>query len=54
MISVQEFIADAGYFSSANADAVTHAGVDPYIATQRLEHNEQIPDSPQGRTFTQS
>lgn len=46
---VAEFLADAGYYSSANADAVTNAGMDPYIATQRLKHNEQIPDSPQGR-----
>jgi transposase len=47
--SVQEFLADAGYFSSANVDAVTNAGMDPFIATQRLKHHEQIPDSPQGR-----
>jgi transposase len=46
--SVQEFLADAGYFSSANVDAVTNAGMDPFIATQRLKHHEQIPDSPQG------
>lgn len=50
--SVDEFLADAGYYSSANVDAVTNAGMDPYIATQRLKHSEQIPASPQGRTPT--
>ncbi len=47
---VKEFVADAGYFSQANTETVTNAGMDPFIATQRLKHNEQIPDCPHGRT----
>ena len=44
-----EFVADAGYFSEANVNATKSAGLDPFIATQRLKHNKTIPDSPQGR-----
>ena len=47
---VKEFIADAGYFSEANTKAVTNAGMDPFIATQRLKRNEQIPECAKGRT----
>jgi transposase len=47
---VKEFIADAGYFSAANTDAVTNAGMDPFIATQRLKHSEKIPECSKGRT----
>ena len=47
---VKEFLADAGYFSETNTDTVTQAGMDPYIATQRLKHNEQIPECAKGRT----
>jgi len=45
---VKEFIADAGYFSEANTQAVANAGMDPFIATQRLKHNEQIPECAKG------
>jgi transposase len=48
--TVKEFIADAGYFSKANTDAVTNAGMDPFIATQRLKHSEKIPECAKGRT----
>jgi len=47
---VKEFIADAGYFSAANTQTVTDAGMDPFIATQRLKHNKEIPARPKGRT----
>ena len=47
---VKEFLADAGYFSETNTDTVTQAGMDPYIAPQRLKHNEQIPECAKGRT----
>ena len=48
--TVNEFIADASYFSKANTDAVTNAGMDPFIATQRLKHSEKIPECAKGRT----
>ena len=37
---LREFVADAGYYSKANTDTVTEASMEPYIATQRLKHNE--------------
>lgn len=46
---VKEFIADAGYFSEGNVSAVESAGMAPFIATQRLKHNEEIPDAAKGR-----
>ena len=45
---VKDFLADAGYFSEANTKAFTEAGMNPFIATQRLKHNEQIPESQTG------
>ena len=47
---VKDFLADAGYFSQSNTQAVTEAGMNPFIATQRLKHNEQIPECAKGRT----
>lgn len=45
----KEFLADAGYFSEENVKTVESSGMDPFIATQRLKHNETIPDAPKGR-----
>jgi hypothetical protein len=45
----KEFVADAGYFSEENVEATQAARMNPFIATQRLKHNEQIPESPKGR-----
>ena len=42
-------LADAGYFSADNVDAVTDAGIDPLLATGRLKHGEQPPAVPRGR-----
>jgi hypothetical protein len=42
-------LADAGYFSADNVDAVTDAGIDPLLATGRLKHGEQPPVVPRGR-----
>lgn len=46
---VQEFLADAGYFSEQNVDVVYAAGMAPFFATQRLKHHEKIADAPKGR-----
>jgi len=46
----KEFLADAGYFSEENVKTVESAGMNPFIATQRLKHHETIPDAPKGRT----
>jgi transposase len=45
---LHEFLGDAGYFSESNVNALIEAQLDPYLATQRLKHNEQIPDAPRG------
>jgi transposase/transposase InsO family protein len=36
-----KFIADAGYWSEANAKACSDRGIDAYISTGRLKHGEQ-------------
>lgn len=46
---LNEFLGDAGYYSESNVDALIEAQLDPYLATQRLKHNEQIPNAPRGR-----
>ena len=42
-------LADAGYFSADNVEAVTDAGIDPLLATGRLKHGEQPQPVPRGR-----
>jgi transposase len=42
-------LADAGYFSADNVQAVTDAGIDPLLATGRLKHGEKPPAAPRGR-----
>ena len=42
------FLADAGYWSDTNHQALLDAKVDGYIATGRLKHNEEIPAAPRG------
>jgi transposase len=46
---LNEFLGDAGYFSESNVNVLIKAQLDPYLATQRLKHNEQIPEAPRGR-----
>lgn len=45
----KRFLADAGYWSDPNYQALLDAQVDGYIATGRLKHNEEIPAAPRGR-----
>ena len=42
-------LADAGYFSADNVQALTDAGIDPLLATGRLKHGEQPQPVPRGR-----
>jgi hypothetical protein len=44
----RRFLADAGYWSEANYQTLGDAGIDSYIATGRLKHNEEIPAAPRG------
>jgi hypothetical protein len=45
----KRFLADAGYWSDANHQALVDAQVDGYIATGRLKHRESPPPAPRGR-----
>jgi transposase len=40
---------DTGYYSEANTAGLEARGIDPYVATERLKHNEEIPPVPCGR-----
>jgi transposase/cell division septum initiation protein DivIVA len=46
---VKEMVADSGFFSEANVTYLEGEEIDPYIATERLKHHEQI-DPPRGRS----
>ncbi len=40
---------DSGYYSENNTAELERRGIDPYVATERLKHNEEIPVVPRGR-----
>jgi transposase len=40
---------DSGYYSESNTAELERRGIDPYVATERLKHNEEIPPVPRGR-----
>lgn len=42
---LNEFLGDTGCFSDSNVNALVEAQLDPYMAMQRLKHNEQIPEA---------
>jgi transposase len=42
-------VMDTGYYSEANTAGLKQRGIDPYVATERLKHNEEIPAVPRGR-----
>jgi transposase len=42
-------VIDSGYYSETNTAALEDRAIDPYIATARLKHNEEIPPVPRGR-----
>jgi hypothetical protein len=46
---VREMVADSGFFSEANVAYLEGEEIDPYIATERLKHHEQVPAAPRGR-----
>ena len=45
----KQVLADAGYWSEANVEALEKMGVDPFIATQRRKHSDPLPPAPRGR-----
>lgn len=40
---------DNGYFSEENVTWAEEVGIDAYLATGRIKHNERVPASPRGR-----
>ena len=40
---------DSGYYSEANTAELERRGIDPYVATERLKHHEEIAPVPRGR-----
>jgi transposase len=48
----QQVLADAGYCSEANIQALHTSGIDPYIATGRQTHGERLAPAPRGRPPT--
>src|SRR4051812_19099814 len=42
-------VMDSGFYSEANTEALESRGIDPYVATERLKHHEEIPQAPRGR-----
>jgi transposase len=47
--TLDKVVADSGYFSEENLTFPAEAGLDPYMATERLKHHEEIPMAPRGR-----
>jgi transposase len=45
----KQVLADAGYWSEANVDALEKMGLDPFIATKRRKHSDPLPPAPRGR-----
>jgi transposase len=40
---------DSGYYSEENTAELERRGIEAYVATERLKHNEEIPPVPRGR-----
>jgi len=40
---------DSGYFSEENVDWLKEHEIDGYVATERIKHNERVPEAPRGR-----
>jgi transposase len=46
---VREMTADSGFFSEENVAFVEGLDIEPFMATERLKHHEEIPPAPRGR-----
>ena len=47
--AIKAMLGDAGYYSEANATALEGRKIEPYLATERLRHNEKVAAAPRGR-----
>jgi transposase len=46
---IKAMLGDAGFYSEANATALEGRGIQAYLATERLRHNEKVAAAPRGR-----
>jgi transposase len=47
--AIDAVLGDAGYYSEANAKDLEQRGIEPYLATERLKHHEEVAAAPRGR-----
>jgi transposase len=47
--AIKAALGDAGYYSETNATDLRQRGIEPYLATERLKHNEKVASAPRGR-----
>jgi transposase len=47
--AIKAMLGDTGYYSEANATALEGRGIEAYLATERLRHNERVASAPRGR-----
>jgi transposase len=47
--AIKAALGDAGYYSEANATDLEERGIEAYLATERLKHNEKAASAPRGR-----
>jgi transposase len=47
--TIRAALGDAGYYSESNATDLKQRGIEAYLATERLKHNEKMALAPRGR-----
>ena len=47
--AIKAALGDAGYYSETTATDLKQRGIEPYLATERLKHNEKVASAPRGR-----
>jgi transposase len=47
--AIKAALGDAGYYSETNATDLKLRGIEAYLATERLKHNEKVASAPRGR-----
>jgi transposase len=47
--AIGAMLGDSGYYSETNTAALEQREIDPYLATERLKHNEKVAAAPRGR-----
>jgi transposase len=47
--AIKAMLGDSGFYSETNATALEGRGIEAYLATERLKHNEKVAAAPRGR-----